>query len=59
MPRFHPLIAAYNGITAWWVCDGEANHEHSLPVPYIDEPCVDRDEALTLCSILNEEHEGD
>lgn len=58
-PRFHPLITEHQGIVAWWVCDGHADTEHSLAVPYIEEPCKDREEALTLCSILNEEHEGD
>lgn len=59
IPRFHPLIAERHGITAWWICDGHADRSHSLAEPYIEEPCADRDEALTLCSILNEEHEGD
>lgn len=56
MPRFHPLIAEHNGIVAWWVCDGAEKHEHTLPLPYIEEPCVDHDEALELCAILNEEN---
>lgn len=57
MPRFHPLIAKHDGIVAWWVCDGSDNHEHSLPKPYIEEPCIDCDEALELCAILNEEND--
>lgn len=59
IPRFHPLIVEHNGITAWWVCDGDANKEHGLAVPYIEEPCADRDEAEELCAILNEENEQD
>lgn len=55
MTRFHPLITNLNGVTAWYVCDGHADTEHSLAVPYIDEPCADRDEALALCEVLNEE----
>lgn len=57
MPRFHPLIATFFGITAWWICDGHGNWEHHLPMPYIDEPCIDHDEALELCAILNEEND--
>jgi len=59
IPRFHPLITEHNGIVAWWVCDGDANTEHSLAVPYIEEPCADHDEAEELCAILNEENEQD
>lgn len=55
LPRFHPLICEHKGIVAWWVCDGHADTEHSLAVPYIEDPCVDHDEALELCAILNEE----
>ena len=54
LPRFHPL-ATKGG---WYVCDGHANTEHTLPVPYIDEPCADEDEARELCAILNEENDG-
>ena len=55
LPRFHPLITKHNGLTAWWICDGDADTEHSLAVPYIDEPCEDREDALALCAVLNEE----
>jgi hypothetical protein len=57
LPRFHPLIIEFKGTVAWWVCDGHANTEHSLPVPYIEEPCVDEDECRELCAILNEEND--
>jgi hypothetical protein len=56
IPRFHPLIKEHNSVVAWWVCDGQAKREHSLAVPYIEEPCDDRNEALILCGILNEEN---
>jgi hypothetical protein len=59
LPRFHPLICEHKGVTAWWVCDGHADTEstHSQPSPYMDEPCVDHDEALELSDLLNEEEE--
>lgn len=57
-PRFHPLIVEHNGIVAWWVCDGHADTEHSVAVPYIEEPCHDRDEAVELCGLLNEENDA-
>ncbi len=56
-PRFHPLITKHNGIAAWYVCDGHADTEHSLAVPYLGEPCVDEDEAKELAILLNEENE--
>jgi hypothetical protein len=57
IPRFHPLICNYHGIVAWWVCDGQADtaNTHTLAMPYITEPCIDRDESVALCAILNEE----
>lgn len=55
MPRFHPLICNHKGVVAWWVCDGHADTEHSLAMPYIDEPCESHEEALTLCAVLNED----
>jgi hypothetical protein len=42
---------------AWWICDGHADTEHSEAMPYIDEPCVDEDEARELAILLNEEYE--
>lgn len=60
MARFHPLATILNGKTAWCICDGYAKGtEHTGPLPYREapEPCRDRDEALELCDILNEEHE--
>lgn len=53
--RYHPLITTFNGVTGWWICDGWANTEHSLALPFITEPCVNRDEAVALCELLNEE----
>jgi hypothetical protein len=58
MDRFHPLAVTYEDVSGWWVCDGHANTEHSLAVPCIEEPCEDRDEAVALCAILNEDHES-
>lgn len=55
IPRFHPLIAVHNGLEAWWIADGHADTEHNLAMPYLEEPCVDREDALTLCQVLNEE----
>jgi len=59
MARFHPLATKHNGVTAWWICDGHADTEHSLAVPYIEEPCKDEAEARELSAILNEENEQD
>lgn len=53
MPRFHPLI--HEG--EWWIADGWTSPEHSLPGPYLDEPCESYEEALALSAILNEGHE--
>ena len=54
--RFHPLIANINGEGAeWWICDGHADTEHSLAIPYIEEPCKDYEEAVDLCATLNED----
>ena len=57
MPRFHPLIVEHNGVVAWWVCDGHADTEHSIAVPYIEEPCVSYEEAVELAILLNEEND--
>lgn len=59
IPRFHPLIAKHDGVMAWWICDGHADTEHHLPVPYveIEEPCASHEEAEALSAILNEENE--
>lgn len=53
--RFHPLITKHQDTVAWWICDGRADTEHSLPVPYINEPCESYEEACELCAILNEQ----
>ena len=55
IPRFHPLITEYEGTTAWWICDGHADTEHSLAIPYVKEPCESYDEAVELSAILNED----
>jgi len=57
LPRFHPLICEHRGVVAWWICDGHANREHSLAIPYLNEPCVDKYEAEELAILLNEEYE--
>jgi hypothetical protein len=54
IPRFHPLIMPDN---KWYIADGHANTEHSLAVPYLEEPCVNKDEATELAILLNEENE--
>jgi len=54
--RFHPLYTEHKGVMGWWVCDGNEDTEHRLPKPYLDEPCIDRDEAVALSAILNEEN---
>lgn len=51
LPRFHPLITD----DGWMICDGHADTEHSLAVPYIEEPCDSRGECLALCAILEED----
>ncbi len=58
MPRFYPLIAEHNDTVAWWICDGHANTEHSLAMPYLDEPCRDEAEARELSAILNENEDS-
>lgn len=56
-PRFHPLVVEHNGVVAWWVCDGHADTEHSVAVPYIEEPCESYEDALACSAILNEQNE--
>lgn len=55
IPRFHPVVIGNSDGERWYVCDGDARTEHTLAVPYIEEPCEDRDEAVALSAILNED----
>jgi hypothetical protein len=55
LARFHPLIIRHKGVVVWWVCDGHADTEHSLAVPYIEEPCESYEDAAACCGILNED----
>lgn len=55
--RFHPLLVEHDGVVAWWVTDSHADTEHSVAVPYIEEPCNSRKEALEISDILNEEND--
>jgi len=47
-----------HGKDAWFICDGHADTEHSLPKPHIPEPCESYEECLELCDILNEDEHG-
>lgn len=59
LPRFHPLVTSFKGVEGWYVCDGHADTEHSLSVPYIEEPADDYDQCLDICGILNEDDSAD